>query len=370
MLNSLHRSCRRVLAASFASALTVFSLTAQAQQAARVEVAAVIEAPLQERITLSGGLRSPSDSALNAQVSGHVTAVAVQAGDRVEQGQLLVSLDDTLPQLELQRLEATLEEAKALLADQRRRAREASNLASQNSFSRSELESLEAEVAARQARATQVEAQTIAQRTRVDYHSVEAPFAGVVTQRLVEVGQQVSGTTPLLRLASMDPVWAEVQLPEQYLSRIQQDAPLRVQIPALQNAWIDARVSRIVPVSTGTARTFLVRAELANTDWQLAPGMTIRMELGLGSGANTPTLQVPVDAITRQPDGSSQVWVVTKEGSEQKAQARKVATGHRTGATVEVISDALKAGDKVVIRGNENLQAGQSVLINGEPGGR
>ena len=87
-----------------------------AQEPARVEVATVIEAPLQQSLNLSGSLRAPQHSALSAQVDGYVTAVPVQAGDRVQPGQVVIALDDTLPKLELERLQSALREAESLLA--------------------------------------------------------------------------------------------------------------------------------------------------------------------------------------------------------------------------------------------------------------
>jgi RND family efflux transporter MFP subunit len=336
-----------------------------AQEAARVEVAEVVQAPIRQNLNLSGSLRSPQLSELSSQVDGYVTDVPVQAGDHVQPGQVVIRLDDTLPQLELERLEAALLEAQSQLADQRRRSREAEDLMNENNFSRSEFESLQAEAVAREARLAQIKAQTAMQRTRVERHRVKAPFAGVIIEKRVEVGQRISGAVPLLQIASMDPIWAEVQLPEQYLGRVHAGSTLLLQTPTAGDAWIEASVSRVVPVSTQGARTFLVRSELANKDWSLAPGMSIKVRLELDSGQGGPTLQVPLDAVVRRTTGETGVWLVVP-GTPATVDLRPVSLGRRAGPLVEVVRGDIRAGDKVVTRGNESLRAGQAVALHGE----
>jgi RND family efflux transporter MFP subunit len=337
------------------------SMPVFAQKAVRVRVAAVIEAPLRQYLNLSGSLRASKLSALSSQVDGYVTGVPVQAGDHVQPGQVVVTLDSTLPELELARLESALLEAESLLTDQQRRSREAADLMNANNFSRSEAESLLAEVVVREARLAQIKVQTAMQRTRVDRHTVRAPFEGVITEKHVEVGQRVSGAAPLLQIASMDPIWAEVQLPEQYLGRVRKGSAARLQAPTTGQSWIETSVSRVVPVSTGGSRTFLVRSELPNGGWVLAPGMSVKMQLTLDSQEQGQVLQLPLDAIVRNAAGATSVWLVV-DGDPVSVAARNVDLGRRAGHSIEVLAGDIAVGDSVVIRGNENLQAGQAII--------
>ncbi len=333
-----------------------------AQGPARVTIATVVEAPLEQQLSLSGTLVSPQHTNLSAQVDGYVTAIRVQAGDHLVRGQVLLNLDAELPRLEYQRLQAVLEEAEAQLADQRRRTREARDLMNDNNFSRSEFETLQAEVVAREARVAQMRAQVSMQRTRVERHTVESPFAGVMVDKHVEVGQRISGTTPLLEIARMDPLWADVRVPEQYLGRVHRGSAMQVLGPAGDARWIDTIVSRAVPVGTGGSRTFLVRAELDNADWQLAPGMSIRVQLPLDGAADEQVLQVPQDAVSRMATGETQLWVV-QPGDPTTVTARNVQLGRRAGPLVEIVSGQVRADELVVTRGNEALRDGQTVEL-------
>jgi multidrug efflux system membrane fusion protein len=343
--------------------LLLVAFSAGAQQAANVEVTAVRLAPLRQTITLAGSLRSPQFSALSARVDGYVTSVTVEAGDHVEPGQVLITLDDEVASLELQRMQAVLSEAQTLLADQRRRVQEAADLIEANNFSRSEHASLRAELAARQARLEQYRAETEIQRTRLARHRVTAPFAGVVTAKLVEVGRQVGADTSLLQIARMEPIWAEAQIPERHFRQVTAGTPVRVSPGFDGSVWLRSEVSHLVPVSADGSRTFLVRTELPNPQWQLAPGMSVRMELSLGADEED-TLQVPADAIIYAVDGTQQVWEVTRRDESFIAEPRSIQVGRRAASLVEVSGEGLEAGSLVVTRGNENLQVGEEVTIN------
>ena len=122
-------------------------------------VADVVSQPLEQRITLSGDVRSPQQVDLAAQVDGYVTDVRVQPGDHVEEGQVAITLDDELPRLELERLEAALAEEESLYRDNRRRTLEAEGLIQDNNVSRSEYETLQATTVASESRVRMIRVQ-------------------------------------------------------------------------------------------------------------------------------------------------------------------------------------------------------------------
>jgi len=222
---------------------------------------------MEERLALSGSIRSPRDGQVFSQVDGYVTGVDVLPGERVAEGQVVLRLDDEIPRLELRRLRALLAEAESLHEDMRRRTREAKDLIEDDNFSRSEYESLRAETLAAEARVATIRAEAAIQETRLRQHAVVAPFDGVVARKLVERGQRISGSTPLLRVFSMDPLWADVRVPEQYLPRISTGDAMEIR-PAT-GAPIGTAVKWIVPAGADQSRTFLVRGEFPNPDWRI-----------------------------------------------------------------------------------------------------
>lgn len=327
-----------------------------------VQVQEVLRAPLNQTVTLSGNLRSPKYTALSARVEGYINSIGVQAGDSVSAGQGVIQLDDEIPGLEHKRLQTVLKEAQSLMRDQQRRAEEAADLIEKDNFSRSQYEGLLAELSARQFRLEQFRIQTEIQQAQLERHVVRIPYDGVVVEKLVEVGQQINPGTPLLWLASMDPLWVEIRLPERYLGRIARGAAVRIQAAA-GASWVEGQVSRIVPVSADGSRTFLVRSELSNPDWRYAPGMSARMELSLDGKEGGAALQVPADAISRRVDGETVVWVARESANEIRVESVRVTLGGRSESAVEITAGDLKVGDLVVIRGNEVLRTGQLVTI-------
>jgi membrane fusion protein, multidrug efflux system len=332
-------------------------------QGTPVQVENVRKAPLRQTLTLSGALEAPRLTALSARVEGYIVRADFQAGDKVSAGHSVIQLDDEIPRLELSRLQAVLKEADSLMADQQRRVDEAADLIENDNFSRSEYEGLRAEHNARRFRLEQFRTETEIQQARVERHQVRIPYDGVVVEKLVEEGQQVSPSTPLLWLSSMNPLWAEVRLPERYLNQVKPGSSVRIQSAAGGQGWVNSRVSRVVPVSADGSRTFLVRSELANPDWLHAPGMSIRMELTIGQLGEAPVLQVPADAIHRGVNGESVVWVARETGGQILAQPVTVTLGSRAGTAVEISGGELRDGDMVITRGNEILRPGQLVNI-------
>ncbi|WP_245636887.1 efflux RND transporter periplasmic adaptor subunit [Azospirillum thiophilum] len=339
------------------------SLPAHAQM--RVKVTAVVAAPVRQTLQLPGTLVSPRSSALSAQVDGQVDAMLVEAGDPVAAGQPLLRLDDTLARLELERLESSLAEAGHVQRDAQRLAREAGALVGVQGVSRSRYGTLQAQAAIEEAKVRQLRATVAMQRERLDRHTVAAPFAGVVTERRTERGQWVGSGASVLQLTATDPLRVEIDVPERQHGRIAAGTPASVQVADAPAAdAIAARVDRVVPSADPVSRSFRVHVTLANPGGRLMAGMSARVTFALDWTGDGPevALQVPADAVERQPDGSARVWVVLRSGDGAVARPVTVRTGRHVGGQVEIASPDLSADDLVVVQGNEGLRPGQPVV--------
>ena len=334
------------------------------ESAMKVLVAPVVREQLQQTLPLSGTLVSPQLSNLSARVSGTVKTLHVDIGDRVVRGQPLMSLDDTIAKLNLQSTEAARDEAEVLHQNAQRLADEALRLANSNHLSQTELQTRQSQAKAAQARVLQLNVQHSVQAEQLNRHTLHAPFDGVIASKLTETGQWVNDASAVLTLSQMNPLYLEVQVPERFFGQLQQGASVALSTNR-DNGPASARIERIVPVSNPKTRTFLVRAQVANSDWALLPGMSVKAQLPLNT-SSAEALQVPVDAIVRKANGSHQVWVVRNGENSRVAQPVEVAIGRSAGNRVEIRSTGLNTGDLVVILGNEDLKAGQPVAIEGE----
>lgn len=345
------------------SALWLLAPALAAGQVAPVEVASVERRAVIEALNLTGTLTSPSTARLSPDVEGRLVAMNVDAGQRVQAGETLFRLDDELARLDLRQAVAAEHEAEAELADAERRYNEVQALVRQQSFPESEARSLATRVERSRAILERRRAERARAAAMVERYTLKAPFDGVIASRNADLGERVNPDSDVLRLVAVDRLQLDLRVPQGYFGRVGRDTPVTVKIDALQNESFQASISRIVPVSDPDARTFLVRADLDNSEGRMTPGMSARAVLRIGTGRQG--LVVPRDALIRYPDGRTVVWVARGEGGRRTVEERLVETGLSFDGNVEIV-DGLSEGESVVVRGNEILEQGQEVRIAGE----
>lgn len=361
------RAGRRLRAATLVALAMALSM-ALAGAAAAEGPPVVVETSSMESITevlrVSGTVTSPRAAVLSPAVGGLVAVLDVDAGDRVAAGEVVVGLDDELARLALRRAEAAQAEARSALADARRRLEEAERLVGERSIAETEVKSRRAEVEADEAALAAASAGASEQRALLARHAVRAPFAGVVAERLTELGEWVSPGDALLRLVATDGLRFDFRVPQNRYGAVSADTPVQVFLDAAPGGAWQGRIQAIVPVNDPAARTFLLR--VTAPDAPAAPGMSARAALHLDTGRRA--VVVSRDALIRHPDGRSTVWIVEGGGEDATVTERRVDTGLEFDGRVEVVS-GLEAGLRVVVRGNESLQEGQSVTVRPDADG-
>jgi RND family efflux transporter MFP subunit len=331
-------------------------------QVAPVEVAVVERSDIVETLSLTGSLSSPNSARLSPDVEGRLVSLKVDAGQRVNAGDILFKLDDELARLELAQAIAAEHEAKADLADTRRRVTEVAELVAEGSFPESEARSLTALVERNQAILERRRAERAYAAARLEHHSLKAPFSGVVAERNADLGERVDTDSNVLLLVATDRLQLDLRIPQKYFQRIRPGTPVTMRLDALPEQTLTASVAQIVPVSDPDARTFRARAEVDNAAGQLTPGMSVRAVVRIGT--NRKAEVVPRDALIRYPDGRTIVWVVEVDGDSYVVKERRVKTGLSFDDKLEII-EGLVEGERVVIRGNEALQQDQQVRVSG-----
>ena len=353
-------SCRQLVLTSLLG--LAFTVELMAAPVALVELAVVERKDIVETLRLTGSLSSPLRARLSPDVEGRLISLEVDAGDRVEAGQVLFRLDDELARLELAQVIAAEHEADADLADARRRAVEARELVAEKTFPESEARSLEALVTRNTAVLERRRAERAFAAAMLERYTQKAPFSGVIAARDADLGERVDTASNVLLLVAIDRLQLDLQVPQQYFQRVTANTAVTLSLDALPGQILASRVSQVVPVSDPDARTFLVRAEIENSAGQLTPGMSVRAILRIGADRQAEV--VPRDAIIRYPDGRTVVWVAAVDDDRYAVEERVVKTGLIFDDSVEIV-EGLAVGERVVIRGNESLQQGQQVRISG-----
>ncbi|MCB1893975.1 MAG: efflux RND transporter periplasmic adaptor subunit [Zoogloeaceae bacterium] len=344
----------------------VFALVtgARAQEPAPVEVATLQPSGRDHILDLSGNVTAQRRAELSPRVSGLVAAIAVDVGDRVRTGQLLLELDDALARLANRRDQAQLEEARTRVNEARRLHGEARSLVDKAFLPETRLPASQAEVDIARATEQRIAAQARESAERVTRHRVSAPFDGVIVRRGAELGEWVDTGDAVFELVATRPLRIDVQVPQERFAEISADTPVAVMPDALPDTRLPGRVAARVPVGDATARTFLVRVLVDDANDRIAPGMSAHVQFRLGEGGGR--VSVPRDAVLRHPDGRAEVWLATIDGDGQRvARRREVRVGRTLGELIEV-AEGLSAGQQVVIRGNERLREGQALRVVAE----
>jgi len=344
-------------------AVVAIALTAtlgNALAAAPVEVARSELRPVVQIVTVSGTVTSPQSAVLSPSIGGLVEATLVDAGDRVEKGSILVTLDSELARLTLERSIAEETQARIALDDARRRLAEAEDVGPKRGIAETEIKSLRAEVTRDEAALKAAAAAALQQDSVVRRHEVRAPFTGVVSRRLAQVGEWVNPGDGLVELVATSGLRFDFRVPQTYYARLDADTRVDLTLDAVPDEVVPGRVQAIVPVKDPGARTFLLRVV---TDAQhrlpVTPGMSARAAIRVDAGREA--VVVPRDAVLLYPDGRKTVWVVEREEGDSIVHERRVQAGLEFDGFVE-IQGGLEPGLDIVTRGNEALRDGEVVL--------
>jgi RND family efflux transporter MFP subunit len=344
-----------------AATLLVSMSNSAAQNATPVRIATADLVPIVEEVFLTGTVTSPRVARLSTSVGGLVQQVYVDAGDPVERGALLLNLDPELEEIALGRTQAGIREARAELADAKRRLSDAQRVKSLG-ITEQEVRSLQAEVSIDEAALEQLQAEQRRHAALLERHNLVAPFSGVVSDKLTEAGEWVQTGTPVFELIATDQLRMVFQVSQEYYPRIDEDNALQVELDAVPNQRFAGRISAVVPVSDRNARTFTLRVVLEDVTVPMIPGMSVRAMLRLGTGGRG--VVVSRDALVRYPDGRITVWLVDDSDATPTVSERPVSTGIAFSGQVQ-ITEGLEPGAKIVVQGNEVLENGQTIQIQG-----
>lgn len=306
-----------------------------------VDVATAAEDTVVEQISATGEIEAVQAIEVRPEVDGRIVDILVREGTEVGAGAPLFKVDDAELTAQVARLEAQRDLARQALARTRR-------LLEQDAASEAELEQAEA-----QARSTQAELDL--QRVRLERTVVRAPFAGVVGERLVSLGDYVTSSTSLVTLQTVNPMRASFEVPERYAVELEDGQRVTFRVAALPDREFTGVVDFVDPRVRLPARTILVKARVPNPDRRLQAGMFIEARLATEVRPNA--VVVPEEAVLQLDQGTF-VWVI---GSGGQALRRPVTLGIRRPGEAEIRS-GVSAGETVITAGMERLYEGANVM--------
>lgn len=306
-----------------------------------VEVASVRAGDVSAYYSSTATLEAEQEAMVVAKVKGIVKKLAVEEGDYVKAGDILASLEDEQLALEAEQAKATMDR----LNNELKRKEE---LYKKNLVSAQEFENAKYEFQA------QKSAFELA-KLQVQYSQIKAPISGVISDRLIKVGNMIDVNQQVFKITDFDPLLAVLNVPEHELSKLRKGQQTIIQVDAVQDQTFAGQVLRMSPTVNPETGTFEVTVSIKDESRRLKPGMFGRVRIVYDTHKNT--LLIPKNAVMTE-DGVSSVYVINKKLAYRKP----VSTGYINGDNIEILK-GLSPADTVVTIGQSSLQDSAMVEV-------
>ena len=303
---------------------------------------------------------------IQPQVSGNITGIFFQDGQRVRKGQKLYTIDPQQYRASYDQAVANLNVQKANLNRAQKDANRYNTLAAQDAVAKQLVDNANAtlEASERQVDAAKASIEQVA--TNLKYTTIYAPLDGTIGISQVRLGAAVApGATPLNTISSDNPIAADVQIDESQISRFLQlqsnttvlrDSTFLLVLPNGEPYRYPGSVrivDRAVDPQTGTLR---IRIAFPNPGNYLKPGLAVNVRVRNSTGA--PQLLIPYQAVTEQ----MSEYFVYVVGDSSKVSQKKVTLGARINEKV-IVKNGLKEGETIVTEGTQKVREGAKVRV-------
>jgi len=306
-----------------------------------VKAAPATHATLNVEVTAVGTLRADETVMVRPEIAGRVETIHFREGQKIRQGEPLVTLDQ-------EEYQAQLASSAAQLALEQSSYRRLQDMDRQQLASQQNLDEAKAKL-------DTARAQQELNRVRLSKTVIRAPFDGMIGLRKISPGAYVKPGDDIVALESLGAMKLDFRVPETYLARLAVDQRLAARVDAYPEQRFEGTIYAIEPALDEETRTVLLRARLPNPDNKLRPGLFARVSLILERRENT--LVVPEQAIV--PVGQTTFVYRVADG---KAVMTPVKLGLRRPGLVEIL-EGLSAGDLVVTDGQLKIRDGAAVQV-------
>lgn len=301
-----------------------------------VEVAVAKTGSISSSIVTTASLEPEQQVTMLSETQGIVDKILVDEGGRVREGQVLAQLSNREKSVALQKATIRLENAKQEL-DRKQRSWD-QKLISQSDYDKAKYDM---DVAESERNTALVD---------LDRSTIRAPFAGIVTERFIEKGQNINPQSQLFTILDADPLEAKIYLPEKEILGLQDKQSAELTLNSQKEVVFTGQIKQINPAVDSKTGTVKVTIQITKAPAQVRPGSFVDVKLVTQRHDNA--LLVPKKALIDEA-GSKYVFMI----NGNTASRRNIQIGFMDDQFAEVIS-GIKAGESVVIAGQGSLHDG------------
>ncbi len=295
----------------------------------------------QERL-VNGTIEAINQATVSAQTSGRITDIYYDVNDFVPAGAVIMKLRATEQRAGLQQAQAAVQQANTRAQEARQQFSRVEGLYKDKVATKAEYDTA---LANRDAAAAQLAAATAAMGSAqegVAYTEVRAPYAGIVTRRMVQVGETVQPGTPLMSGVSLQYLRVNMELPQSVVEKVRNIKKAAIYSgDGAAARRVEAASLTIFPEADSATHTFHARANLPANATDLHPGMFVKVGLVIGEA---PRLVIPASSVVTR----SEITAVYVRSKDQVLHLRQVRLGAYTNGKVEVLA-GLSEGDELIL---------------------
>lgn len=313
---------------------------------AQLASVAVLASAAADAAGFDGVVEAVRQTVIAAQVPGAVTELAVKAGDVVKEGQLLLRIDARSAAQNSAASDAQVQAARSALAVATKDYERQRQLFRKEYISQAALERAEAQFRATSAQLAAQVAQAGAAHIQSGFFVVKAPYAGVIAEMPIALGDMAMPGRPLLTMYSPAALRVSAAVPQTALARLAAGQTAKVELPGLpaEQQWLLRQPMQVLPTIDAGTHSAQVRVDLPGGIKGVTPGMFARVWLPTQGAATAARLYVPLAALVRRAEMTG-LYVIDSTG---RPELRQVRLGRSQGSLVEVLA-GVAAGERVAL---------------------
>lgn len=300
----------------------------------------ISEASIPDIYSLDGTVEAINSGTISAQTSGTILAINGDVGDSVDDGQVLIQIDNTQQKAAVAQASASLAQAEALNDDSQTLLKRNARLLKQGTLSQGEYDRSEAQAKSAAANVEVAKAALQQAKTQLSYTEVTAPYAGLIMERFVEVGELVNPGTPLMSGYGTGAMRAITDVPQRIASKFNDASQVSVEI---EHKMTPATKVTLYPFADNQRHSVRLRAALSDeASANLLPGQWVKVHIQAGARN---AILIPSSALLRR--GEMNAVYVQENDRSYLRQIRLGNPIQRNGDTWYEVLAGLQAGEVI-----------------------
>lgn len=322
-----------------------------------VKVSAIQENFHKPTVISSGKIQSVNSADLSTRIMGFVTKVYVNVGDKVNKGQLLVSINNTDLQAQSAQVNASITEATVAFNNTQKDYNRFKNLFADNSASQKELDDITAQYEMAKARLEAAKQMKNEVNAQFAYSNITAPFSGIITSKTVKEGDMANPGMSLISLEAPGKFEVVTRVPESEISKIKSGIDVDVVVKSI-NKTIKGKVIEVSTSAKNTGGQYLVKVALDKTETNILSGMVTSVQFPIARQTKTGLVLISSESIVTNGQLSG-IYTVSESNT---ALLRWLRLGKTYGDQIEVLS-GLSSNETYIISADGKLYNGAKITV-------